>query len=85
MIIVIPKVWFDSAFGNVERSRVRERAFQTVADLDEHFAVLNKDEQDGAVTFSLLTDAPRLRDTLRVSRDLIVALHFWKNRDENLV
>src|SRR5215831_9777018 len=75
----------DSMLGNVERGHIGERAFQAVADLNVHFAVLNEYKQDSAVPFVLLADAPRFRDALRVRRHVIITLHLWKNRDHDLV
>ena len=84
-VIVVPKMWFDPMFGDVECSNVWKRAFEAVARLDEHFPVLGKDEQDDTVALFFLSNTPRLRDALRVSRNVIIALHFRKHRDHNLV
>ena len=72
-------------FSDVERGDVRQRAFQSVADLDVHFAVAFKNEQDHAVALLFLSDAPRLRDPLSVIFDRGVALHFRKHRDHDLI
>ncbi len=66
-------------------SRVWQCTFQTVADLDEHFAVLSENKQDDTVALLFLSDAPGLRDTLRVSGNVVIALHFRINGDDNLV
>src|SRR5947209_1029222 len=84
-IILVSKAWLDPVLSNVECSDVGERAFQTVTDLNEHLPVLSEHEQHNAVPIVLLTDAPRLGNALRVCSNVIVALHFWKYRDHNLV
>src|SRR3989442_10736329 len=76
---------FDAVFGDVEPSDVWQRAFQTVADLDENLSILREDEQHHPVTLFLLSNAPCLRDALRVSGNIVVALHFWKHRDHDLI
>ncbi len=75
----------DSVFGNVERGRVWECAFQAIADLNEHLPVLRKDEQHNAITLFFLSNAPRLRDALCIIGDIRIALHFRKHRDHDLV
>src|SRR5690242_9783585 len=76
---------FDSPLGDVEAGCVRERAFQAVSDLNEHLPVLNEHEQNRAIAFIFLTNAPRLRDALRISCDIVVTLHFWKHGDDDLI
>ena len=71
--------------SDVECRRVRQRAFQTVADLDEHLPVLNEYKKNYTVAPLLLADAPRLCDALCVIGDIRIALHFRKNRDHHLV
>ena len=71
--------------SDVECRRVRQRAFQTVADLDEHLPVLNEYKNNYTVAPLLLADAPRLCDALCVIGDIRIALHFRKNRDHHLV
>src|SRR5260370_25966564 len=72
----------DPVFGDVERSRIRQRTFQTVADLNENFAGLGEDKKDDAVTFVFLADTPCLCDPLRVIGDIGVALHCRKHSDD---
>lgn len=83
--IIRAKSRFDLSFRDVERSRVGQRAFESVADLNVHLAILREDEEHDAVAFVRLSDAPRLRDALRVSRDVVIALHLRINRDYDLV
>src|SRR5438094_2802255 len=71
--------------SDVECRRVRQRAFQTVADLDEHLPVLDEYKKNYTVAPLLLADAPRLCHALCVISDIRVALHFRKNRDHHLV
>ena len=71
--------------SDVECRRVRQRAFQAVADLDEHLAVLDEHKKNHTITPLLLADAPRLCHALCVIGDIRVALHFRKNRDHDLV
>jgi hypothetical protein len=84
-VIAIAKMGFDFVFGDIERGDVGQRAFQAVPDLDKHFAVLNEHEKDDAIATFLLTNAPRLSDTLRVICDLGVALHLREDGDHDLV
>ena len=69
-VIVVPKMWFDPMFGDVECSNVWKRAFEAVARLDEHFPVLGEDEQDDTVALFFLPNAPGLRDPLGVIGNL---------------
>ena len=85
LVVVGSKSRFDLEFGYVETGGIWKRAFQTVTDLDKHFAVLNEDEEDGSIAPLLLTHAPCLRDTLRVIGDIRVALHLREDRDHDLV
>src|SRR5439155_12186226 len=71
--------------SDVECRRVRQRAFQTVADLDEHLPVLNEYKKNYTVAPLLLADAPRLCDALCVIGNIRIVLHFRKNRDHHLV
>ena len=71
--------------SDVECRRVRQRAFQAVADLDKHLAVLDEHKENHTITPLLLADAPRLCHALCVISDIRVALHFRKNRDHHLV
>ncbi len=70
---------------DVECRHVRQRALQAVANLNNHFAIFDKHEQNHAAAFVFLPDAPRLGNALGVGRDLVVALHFLKNCDHDLV
>src|SRR5262245_55610008 len=71
--------------SDVESCRVGQCAFQAVADLDEHLAVLDKRKKNHTVAPLLLADAPRLCHALCVISDIRVALHFRENRDYHLV
>src|SRR5437763_3088930 len=71
--------------SDVECRRVRQRAFQAVADLNNHLAVLDEHKKNHPITPLLLADAPRLCHTPCVIGDIRVALHFRKNRDHDLV
>lgn len=84
-VIASDELRFHLILGDVERRHIRQRAFQTVADLNDHLAVLDEHEQDDSVAFILLSDAPRFRDALSVGRNVVVALHFRKNRDHDLI
>ncbi len=85
LIIASPEQWLDVTLRDIESCRVRQRAFQTVADLDEHFAILGEYKKHHAIAPLLLADAPSLCDPLRVVRDIRVALHLGKNRDHDLI
>ena len=84
-VIAAAKMRLDFVFGDVERGYVGQRSFQTVTDLDKHLAVLNEHEKDNAIATLLLTNAPRLSDTLCVICDIRLALHLRENRDHDLV
>src|SRR2546430_15828997 len=71
--------------SDVECRRVRQRAFQAVADLDEHLTILDEHKKNHTITPLLLADATRLCHALCVISDIRVALHFRKNRDHYLV
>ena len=61
---------FDPVFGDVECGDIRQRAFQTITDLDKHLTVLREDEQHHTVAALFLADAPCLCHTLGVVRDV---------------
>lgn len=84
-VIAGSKMWFDSIFSDVETSYVRKCAFYSVRGLDKHFAILDEDKQRGAILGSFLSDIPFLCDSTCVSGNVIVALHFRKNGDHDLV
>src|SRR5262249_30985540 len=85
LIISGPEKLLDVTLSDVECCRVRQRAFQAVADLDKHFAVMDKHKKNHAVAPLFLAHAPRLCHALRVIGDIRVALHFGKNCDHHLV
>ena len=84
-VIATDELRFHLILGDVERRYIRQRPFQAVADLNDHLAILDEHEQDDSVAFILLSDAPRFRDALSVGRNVVVALHFRKNCDHDLV
>ena len=84
-VIAIAKMRLDFVFGDVERGDVGQRAFQTVADLDKHLPILNEHEKDDAIATFLLTNTPRLGDTLCVICDIGFALHLREDRDHDLI
>src|SRR5690348_5370542 len=65
-IIAISEKWFDVAFSDIECRGVWQRAFQAVADLDEHFAILCENKEHHPIAAVLLTNTPCLRHALRV-------------------
>jgi len=85
LITAASKQRLDLALGNVECCRVRQRAFQSIADLDKHLAILGEHKEHHAIAAVFLADAPRLCHALRVVRDVRVALHLGKNRNHDLV
>ena len=84
-IILGAELRFDMSLGDIERGRIRDRAFQAIADLDEHLAIVDENKEHRAVATIFLSDAPRLRNALRVVRDIGVGLHFAENRHDDLV
>ena len=70
---------------NIERGDVRQGAFQSVAHLNRGPAIVDKNKKDNAVALVFLTDAPALGDALRISGNVIGALHFRKDRNYDLV
>jgi hypothetical protein len=85
LIIPSPKKRFDVAFSDIEGCRVRKRAFQAITNLDKHLAILDEHKEHDPVATFFLADAPRLRDALRIVRDIRVALHLGKNRYHDLI
>ena len=84
-VITIPKVRLDLVFRDIERRDVRQRAFQSVANLDIHFAVVNEHEQDDSIATLFLTNAPRLRNPLCVIRNIRITLHLREDGDHDLI
>src|SRR4029077_3925442 len=58
LIIAGDKLRLDLVLSDIEGCEIRQRALQTVADLDVHFAVLDEHEQDDAVPFVFLAHFP---------------------------
>ena len=70
---------------DIEGGHVRERTFQAISHLNEHFAVLDENEQNNAIPAILLPNTPRLRDAMRIILDRRIALHFRIEHDKNLI
>src|SRR5713226_4709251 len=56
--IVHPKTREDGILYDEPRDRVGERAFETIADLDAHLALVRRHDQQGAGVLVLLSDLP---------------------------
>lgn len=85
LVVTLAKARVDTALANVERGNVWQRAFQSVADLNRGLAIGDENEQDDAVALVLLPNGPGVSDPLAIGGNVIVALHFWKHGDHNLV
>src|SRR5215472_15310089 len=85
LIVAASEQWLDVALGNIECRCVRQRAFETVTDLDKHFAILNEYKEHNAIAAILLTDTPCLCHALGIVRNIRVTLHFRKNRNHSLI
>ena len=55
------------------RRRVGQRAFEAVADLDAHLAVVRHDDDEHAVVLALLAELPRFEHARRVLLDALAA------------
>jgi len=85
LIIPSPKKRLDVRVGDIEHRDVRKRAFQAIADLNKHLAILDEHKEHHAVAALLLTNTPGLCHALGVVGDIRVALHFGKNRHHDLI
>lgn len=72
-------------FDDAEAFGVGEAGFEAVADFDAHFAVLDEDEEDGAVVFVFEAGAPGLEEAVGVVFDAGVGLHLGVDGDQELV
>ena len=70
---------------DIERSHVRERTFQPIPHLNEHFPVLEEHEQNDAIAAILLANTPGFRDATRIVLDRRIALHFRVDHNKNLI
>ena len=59
--------------------------FQSIADLNEHLPVLDKNEQDGSVVFLLGADFPSAEDADSIILDGGISLHLRENGNNDLV
>ena len=84
-IIALAKVRLQFVFQDAFGYRIRQRAFQAIADLQVHLVILDEHEQHRAVALFFLSDAPRFRDADGVILDGRIRLHLREDRDENLV
>ena len=75
----------DFILGDLFAKRIRQDAFQAVADLQKHLAILNEDKQYDAVVLGLLPNPPGARDADGVIIDGRIGLHLRINRDPDLV
>src|SRR6185369_2680210 len=57
-VVAGPEARQDFLFLDLVRESVRQDAFQSVADLDAHLAVVHEDEQDRAIVLPLLPRLP---------------------------
>ena len=85
LIIARSEQWLDVTLRYVERRSVGQRAFQPIANLDKHLAILREHKEHHAIPALLLPNAPRLCDALSVISDIRITLHSRKNRDHHLI
>ena len=69
VIIAAPERRHDVLLDDAVGGRVGQRALEAVADLDAHLAIVERDEQQGAVVDALAAELPLLRDPDRVLLD----------------
>ena len=62
--------------------RVGEIAFEAVADLDAHVALVRRDDQDDAVVLALLADPPGAAELIAVVGDVVALQRFQRDHDE---
>ena len=65
-------------------TRIRQRAFKTIANFDPQFAIIGKEEQNRAVVLTLLPWFPRLKNPLREVQHFTRFRHRSKNRHQQL-
>jgi hypothetical protein len=85
VIVARLEAWRDLLVNDAFANRIRQRAFQSVPDLDEHRVVLCKNEKHHAVVLRFLAHLPRPRYTHSIILDGRIRLHFRINDNEDLV
>ena len=85
VVVALFEVRGDLSVDDVFGGGVGDHAFEAVADLEEHFAVVGEDEEDGAVVLAFHADVPGLGDADCVIGDVGVGLHFGVDDDADLV
>jgi len=75
----------DFILGDLFAKRIGQDAFQAVADLHKHLAILNENKQNDAVIPGLLPNPPGTRHADGVIIDGRIGLHLRINRNTNLV
>lgn len=63
---------------------IGQSSFETVTDLYIHFAVLNKNEESGAIVLNLLSDMPAAEDAHGVILNGRIRLHLWIDGNDDL-
>jgi transcriptional regulator with XRE-family HTH domain len=84
IVVAVLKIGFDPIFRDVFRGDIGNRAFQPVANLEEHFPVVDKDKENRSVAFALLADFPVLSDAQSVIVNRRLRLHVFVDRDNDL-
>ena len=74
-------LFVDNSLGQ----RIRQNAFETVTDLQKHFAILDEHEEDCAVVFDFLPDAPSPSHADRVIFNGRIRLHFRIHHNKDLI
>ena len=64
---------------------IGQHPFQSVADLQKHFVILNENEERRPVIFRFLTHRPRPKKPDRIIFDGGIGLHPGENRHHNLI
>ena len=75
----------DLFFNNSLAQRIGQNAFETITNLQIHFAILNEHEENRAVVFDFLPDAPPPRHADRVIFNGRIRLHLRVDGNDDLL
>ena len=78
------QAWGDHLFDDLLATRIRQRAFEAIANLNPDFAFVDKEKQNRAVVLALFPRLPCLEDPLREVDQLARLWQRLKNRHKHL-
>ena len=83
--VVIVKSWRNLFINDALAQCIGQNAFEAITHFDEHFVVVDKNEQYDAIVFVFLPNLPCSKYPHSVIVNRRIRLHRRENRDDNLV